>query len=120
MLVRVMQVGEYEMVVTVGDDALEAGVRWPLGMVTISPAAGNSGAKASAAVPTAAQLDAQPKPEIHHIFRKPDRRPPAAISMLFATAAVAIPAAYLLIRLSQLGVNLKVIHHILEHSDCFC
>lgn len=107
-MVSVMQAGELDMVVSLGDDALEAGVRWPLGSIDFSPTPGDSGAKSAAAVQTAAQLDAQPKPEIHHIFRKPDRRPPAAISMLFAAAAVAIPAVFLSFRLYQLGVNLKV------------
>ena len=105
-----MQAGELEMVLLVGDDALEAGVRWPLGILAISPAPGDTGAKAGMLVLTAAQLDAQSKPEIHHVFRQPDRRPPAALSMLFAVAAVAVPAVSLLFRLYQLGANLKVIN----------
>jgi hypothetical protein len=43
------------------------------------------------------------------MFRDPGKRPPAVLSLFFAAAAVVVPAAALLLRLSQLGVNLKVV-----------
>ena len=48
----------------------------------------------------------QPKPEIKHMFRRPDPRPPVAVSVLFAALALA-PLPVSLIALARMGVNLK-------------
>ena len=98
--VCVMQAGEFDATLTVADDGIAQAVLWPLGPVNVS--------HASAAVPTpAAQLLNSRKPEIHHIFQAPGRRPAAAVSMAFTVLSVA-PLGFLLIYLSKLGVNLKV------------
>jgi len=47
-----------------------------------------------------------PQPEIHHQFRKPEKRPSLFMSQLF-TAAVLAPAVILLIGLLRLGANLS-------------
>eukprot|EP00262_Sarcandra_glabra_P003078 TRINITY_DN1353_c0_g1_i2.p1 TRINITY_DN1353_c0_g1~~TRINITY_DN1353_c0_g1_i2.p1 ORF type:complete len:156 (-),score=21.25 TRINITY_DN1353_c0_g1_i2:192-659(-) len=47
-----------------------------------------------------------PKPEISHIFRTPDKRPPQELSLTFL-ALTLIPFIGFLIGLMRLGVNLK-------------
>lgn len=99
--VWVMQAGEFDTTLTVADDGIAQAVLWPLGTVNVSHAS------AAAPTPSAAQLLNSPKPEIHHIFQAPGRRPAAAVSMAFTVLSVA-PLGFLLIYLSKLGANLKV------------
>ena len=90
------------MELSVGDNALEETVHWSLGSVNVTHAPG------AAPALSAALRDSLPKPEIRHIFRTPDRQPPVALSTFFAAAAFAVPFSFLLRRLHQLGVNVKV------------
>lgn len=101
------QAGAFDVTLSIGDEAL-AGLVWQLGSVTVSHApAGENTAAPTTPQPTAAQLESTPKPEIRHIFRQPDKRPPAVVSLAF-TALSATPLLFLLFRLLQIGVNLKV------------
>jgi oligosaccharyltransferase complex subunit delta (ribophorin II) len=99
-----VQDGHFKISLSVGDDAIQRAVTWQLASVNIS-----HGAADGASVPavTAAEVASSLKPEIHHVFRQPDKRPPALVSFLFAALA-ALPLVFLLLRLSQIGVNLKV------------
>jgi hypothetical protein len=45
----------------------------------------------------------QPQPEIIHVFRKPEKRPPIFISQVFAAAVVAVPWLYLLVTVREEG-----------------
>ena len=96
-----MQAGEFAATLSVADDGIAQALLWHLGSITV--------AHASAAAPalSAAQALKTPKPEIHHIFQAPGKRPPAAVSLAFTVLSVA-PLAILLIHLSKLGVNIKV------------
>ncbi|XP_063216236.1 dolichyl-diphosphooligosaccharide--protein glycosyltransferase subunit 2 [Bacillus rossius redtenbacheri] len=47
-----------------------------------------------------------PRPEIQHLFREPERRPPATVSSLF-TALVGLPLLVLLVLWARLGVNVS-------------
>ncbi|KAL5256382.1 hypothetical protein ACHWQZ_G011567 [Mnemiopsis leidyi] len=54
----------------------------------------------------AADLSKQAKPEITHLFRQPEKRPPQAISAVF-TGLVLLPALVLLIMWAKLGANIS-------------
>ncbi len=102
------------MTLSVGDEALAEALVWPLGAVSVSHApAGEGTAAPTQPPPSAAALEAARKPPIQHMFRQPDKRPPAVVSLAFA-ALSATPLLFLLVRLSQIGVNLKV------SLDCLC
>ncbi|CAL8470839.1 g10381 [Coccomyxa elongata] len=101
------QGGLFDATLSIGDVALAEALVWPLGAVSVSHApAGEGTAAPGQPPPTAAQLQSAPKPEIQHMFRQPDKRPPAVVSLAFA-ALSATPLLFLAIRLSQLGVNIK-------------
>ena len=71
---------------------------WQLGAIRLSDHSARAG-----------QLDLfEPKPTIEHLFRKPDKRPLEALSLLFAALA-AVPLLGLVIGLYSCNVNLKVI-----------
>ncbi len=95
------QGGEFNATLSVADDGIEKALVWHVGTVTVTPA--------STAAPTAsaAEMLTTPKPEIHHIFQAPGKRPPAAVSLVFTVLSVA-PLGVLLVHLSRLGVNIKV------------
>lgn len=50
----------------------------------------------------------QPLPEIRHMHRAPERRAPAAVSLLF-TGVVAAPLAAFLLLALRAGANVKVL-----------
>ncbi len=96
-----LQTGEFDATLSVADDGIAQALVWQLGPISV--------AHASAASPIASpsQLLNSLKPEVHHIFQAPGKRPPAAVSMAFTVLSVA-PLGFLLIHLSKLGVNIKV------------
>lgn len=57
----------------------------------------------------AADLSKQAKPEITHLFREPEKRPPQAISMVF-TGFIILPALILLVVWAKLGANISNIN----------
>lgn len=70
---------------------------WALGAIRVSGGSARAG-----------QLDLfAPKPSIEHLFRKPDKRPLEALSLLFAAVA-ALPLLGLVVGLDNCNVNLKV------------
>lgn len=100
----VSQGGTFDVTITVGDEAIAEAVVWQVAAVEVRHAANGA---AAVPVRSAADMDASQKPEIHHMFRKPDKRPPAIVSLAFAAIAAA-PLGFLVLRLAQIGVNLKV------------
>ena len=95
------QGGDFNATLSVADDGIEKALVWHVGIVTVTHASSASPAA------SASQLLNMPKPEIHHIFQAPGKRPPAAVSLVFTVLSLA-PLGYLLIHLSRLGVNIKV------------
>ena len=72
---------------------------WALGAIRLSESGGRAGQLGLFA----------PQPSIEHLFRKPDKRPLEALSLLFAAVA-ALPLLGLVVGLYNCDVNLKVIH----------
>jgi len=92
--------GRYTLDLIVGDAVIENPLHWTVADVALTfpeGAADEEDAKASRYVI---------KPEIHHLFREPEKRPPTVISNLF-TGLVLVPALILLILWLRLGVNLS-------------
>lgn len=94
--------GEYEVVVLVGSPSVATGLRWSLATVVFDSKAEVKPVQKS----LANQRHVFVKPEIHHIFRAPDKRAPSTISLAFTGAAFA-PLAVLLISLGVVGANFK-------------
>lgn len=61
----------------------------------------------------------EPRPVINHIFRQPEKRPPAALSYAFTGLALA-PLAVLAYLLIELKANLKVRHAVLDSCRLVC
>jgi len=93
------QSGDYQLQVIVGDASVKNPTVWTVGTVHI-----NYPSELRTEVPRSpfAVL-----PEIQHQFRKPEKRPPTAISSAFTIAVVAVPALVLFIGLIRVGANLN-------------
>ncbi|KAG8265750.1 proteasome regulatory particle base subunit [Homalodisca vitripennis] len=91
--------GVYSLHLIVGDVILSNSFSWLLADVRLKLALDAS------QTPTATTIY-QPKPEIKHLFREPERRPPVAFSTFF-TGLVAVPFLILLILWAKLGVNIS-------------
>eukprot|EP00049_Salpingoeca_infusionum_P018653 m.358182 g.358182 ORF g.358182 m.358182 type:complete len:606 (+) comp18067_c0_seq1:56-1873(+) len=89
--------GAYDMTVMVGDAAISPALMWNVGVLNIEFE--NS---APAPSPSATPYDSQP--EIQHMFREPDSRPPAIVSLAF-TALCLAPLAVLFMGWSFVGAN---------------
>lgn len=92
---------DYEVVVIVADALISPSIKWTVADVKI---------RFSQDAITERNLDVVnyylPKPEIKHLFREPEKRPPAVVSNVF-TAFVLAPLFILFILWLKLGVNLK-------------
>lgn len=86
--------GTFEMELIVGDSVVSNPIRWVLGTIE---------AKLGAVQPTPTTTKG-PKPEIKHLFRPAEKRPPQAVSLFF-TALAAAPLLLLLILWLKLGIN---------------
>lgn len=106
-----LQAGDFDLELLIGDKAIGTPVRWHLTTVTISYQANDDGPQSAllSATSTAEALQArfQPKPEIVHIQRAPGKSPPKAISLLF-TGLTLLPLLVLFYTLQLAGANLKV------------
>ena len=109
LLLLMLQCPALQAAVLLGDDALDKSVQWDLVRFDVNYASAGKGGKAPGSPQTRMQTLFQPQATISHQFRQPDKRPPAAISLLFA-AATAVPLVLLAAALLQLGVNFKVSH----------
>ncbi|XP_023714512.1 dolichyl-diphosphooligosaccharide--protein glycosyltransferase subunit 2 [Cryptotermes secundus] len=93
--------GLYSMELIVGDAVLSNSFSWIVADVVL---------KFSDSVPVPSSSKDQylyaPKPEIKHLFREPERRPPALVSNLF-TGLVLVPFLMLFVLWAKLGVNIS-------------
>ncbi|KDQ71487.1 dolichyl-diphosphooligosaccharide--protein glycosyltransferase subunit 2 [Zootermopsis nevadensis] len=93
--------GLYSMELIVGDAVLSNSFSWKVADVIL---------KFSDSVPAPSPGKDQylyaPQPEIKHLFREPERRPPAVVSNLF-TGLVLVPLLLLFILWAVLGVNIS-------------
>ncbi|KAK1426772.1 hypothetical protein QVD17_15452 [Tagetes erecta] len=98
--------GKYNMELTVGDAAMENSFLQPLGHIELDL----PDAPEKAARPPAQAIDPYlrhgPKPEIAHIFRPQEKRPPQELSYAFL-GLVFVPFLAFLAGLLRLGVNMK-------------
>nr|CAB3265739.1 dolichyl-diphosphooligosaccharide--protein glycosyltransferase subunit 2-like [Phallusia mammillata] len=92
--------GKYSMHLIVGDAAISNPVFWNFGNVVIHLPEDSKKAKS----PSQSQYD--PKPEIHHVFRKAEARPPVIISQAFTIACLA-PILLLFVLWMRAGANLR-------------
>uniref|UniRef100_A0A3Q2C847 Dolichyl-diphosphooligosaccharide--protein glycosyltransferase subunit 2 n=1 Tax=Cyprinodon variegatus TaxID=28743 RepID=A0A3Q2C847_CYPVA len=92
--------GTYSLYLIVGDATLENPVLWNVADVVLK--------FADEEAPVAAQPKTLyvPKPEIQHLFREPEKKPPTVVSNTF-TALVMSPLLLLLILWFKLGANIS-------------
>lgn len=84
------------MELIIGDAVMSNPLKWNLGVIEVKlPAA------ESKSLPTKG-----PKPEIEHMFRPAEKRPPQVVSLLF-TGLAAAPMLLLFILWFKIGLNLK-------------
>ncbi|PNH01701.1 Dolichyl-diphosphooligosaccharide--protein glycosyltransferase subunit 2, partial [Tetrabaena socialis] len=101
--------GEFEVSLLVGDPSTPKGVSYVLGTAELLFSAASTAPEPAAAVRTAAfQPATNVKPEIKHIFRLPEKRPPSVVSYVFTLLAFVPLGAVLLLLPSLTGVNFKV------------
>lgn len=89
--------GLYSVHLLVGDVILSNSFSWQLADVRLKLARDSQPSSANIYLP---------KPEIKHLFREPERRPPMFVSTFF-TGLVAVPFLILLILWAKLGVNIS-------------
>jgi oligosaccharyltransferase complex subunit delta (ribophorin II) len=89
--------GNYQIELIVGDPFIQNMISWNFVNVRMNAA---SGIKRNQA------WEEKPLPEIHHVFRTPEKRPPQFVSFAF-TLAVCVPLLILLIGIFLVGGNLK-------------
>jgi oligosaccharyltransferase complex subunit delta (ribophorin II) len=90
--------GKYQLDLIVGDAGIENPFSWKVCSISLT--------FAETALPSAPKEKFSVQPEIHHIFRKPEPRPPRIITVVF-TALVVAPVLLLLILWLYLGANLS-------------
>lgn len=86
--------GTYQLELIIGDSVISNPIRWNLGAL-----------EAKLGNPESPQSQIRgPKPEIKHLFRAAEKRPPQAVSMLF-TGLAAAPLLLLVVLWLKLGIN---------------
>lgn len=93
--------GIYTIELIVGDAVLSNSFSWKVANVNLKFSEPSQGFPA-----IKDQYLYSPKPEIKHLFREPERRPPAFVSNLF-TGLLVVPVLLLLILWTKLGVNIS-------------
>ncbi|GFR49110.1 hypothetical protein Agub_g10906 [Astrephomene gubernaculifera] len=100
--------GEYDVVLLVGDPSVPKGIEYGLGTAELMFSAASTASEPAAVVRTADfQSVNNIKPEIHHIFRAPEKRPPVVVSYVFAGLALLPLVVVLLYVPAATGVNFK-------------
>lgn len=90
--------GVYNMELILGDAVISNPIRWNLGVLELKLGT----VKESTPVTPVRGV----RPEIKHMFREPERRPPQVISTTFTVLAAA-PLLILFIMWAKLGINIK-------------
>lgn len=98
--------GDYSLRLLVGDVSMATPIDWALGSAAVAFKPLQGGAQPPAPGPSAAELSFQPKPEILHMHRAPEKQPPVVVSMAFTVATLA-PLAGVVLLLPGLRANLK-------------
>lgn len=96
-----LQAGKFDAVLSLADSGIAQALLWRLGSINVTHTATNSPSRSTSG------MSMSPKPEIHHIFQQPGKRPPVAVSLTFTALSVA-PLGFLLIHLAKLKVDIKV------------
>lgn len=91
--------GVFKAQVVAGDVAASKPLAWDVGSLTIKFPEGSETAESSAGL--------EPLPVIEHLFREPESRPPAIISLVFAGATIGVPWIALMAGLRIAGANLR-------------
>eukprot|EP00850_Spirogloea_muscicola_P014363 SM000102S09221 [mRNA] locus=s102:332697:338998:+ [translate_table: standard] len=99
--------GDYTLGLHVGDNAMDNPFTWPLAVLSLDlPAPPDGSAKPPARV-TDLKQRYEPKAEISHIFRVPEKRPPLIVSYVFMILTL-VPLVGLLGGLRALGMNVAL------------
>ncbi|XP_043284195.1 dolichyl-diphosphooligosaccharide--protein glycosyltransferase subunit 2 [Venturia canescens] len=103
------QSGDYNVELIVGDATLSNSFAWPLASVSLKFPEPSGSEVAAAKKPSAYKQKPNiytPKPEIQHMFREPEKRPPVFVSNLFTGLCLA-PIFLLLGLWAKLRVNIS-------------
>ncbi|GAB1868025.1 Dolichyl-diphosphooligosaccharide--protein glycosyltransferase subunit 2 [Camponotus japonicus] len=100
------QSGDYNMELIVGDAVISNPFRFNIGTVTLKFPELTSIESADKSAFYKEKDMYTTKPEIKHMFREPERRPPAFVSNLFSGLCLA-PVLLLLILWARLGINIS-------------
>ncbi|XP_012231196.2 dolichyl-diphosphooligosaccharide--protein glycosyltransferase subunit 2 [Linepithema humile] len=101
------QSGEYNMELIIGDAVISNPFRFNIGTVTLKfPELSSTEVGEKSASYKQKPNVYTTKPEIKHMFREPERRPPAFVSNLFTGLCLA-PVLLLLILWARLGINIS-------------
>ncbi|XP_053978808.1 dolichyl-diphosphooligosaccharide--protein glycosyltransferase subunit 2 [Hylaeus anthracinus] len=101
------QSGDYNVELIVGDAILNNPFQWKLATVTLKFPEPTSAERIDKSNSHRPKLDVySTKPEIKHMFREPEKRPPAFVSNLFTGLCLA-PVLLLLILWAKLGANIS-------------
>ncbi|XP_075229650.1 oligosaccharide transferase delta subunit isoform X2 [Lycorma delicatula] len=92
--------GTYSVELIVGDVVISNSFSWKFADVNLKLSVDSSKASESK------NNVYQPKPEIQHIFREPEKRPPVFVSNLF-TGLVFVPFLVLVVLWGKLGINIS-------------
>lgn len=101
-----LQGGAFAAALLLGDAGAAAPLEWALGEVTVRHPPLEDGSQPAAGPARAVDSLYAPLPEIVHLHRKPEKRAPSAVALVF-TAAAAAPLAALLAGLAAVGANVK-------------
>ncbi|XP_046384499.1 dolichyl-diphosphooligosaccharide--protein glycosyltransferase subunit 2 isoform X2 [Ischnura elegans] len=94
--------GKYSLDLVVGDATISNAISWPVADVLLK----FSDSQAAEQPKEASPSPYLPKPEIQHLFREPEKRPPVMVSNLF-TGLVCLPLLILFGLWLKLGINIS-------------
>ncbi|GAB6028183.1 proteasome regulatory particle base subunit [Chamberlinius hualienensis] len=91
--------GSYRLSIIVGDSVISNPVLWHLADVSIT-------FQDPVILPRETEDEQKPKPEIKHVFREPDKRPPNVVSTTFSGLTL-VPLLLLVILWIKIGANVS-------------
>ncbi|CAK9219847.1 unnamed protein product [Sphagnum troendelagicum] len=99
--------GTYNVVLIVGDMTMENSFVWTLASLDLDLPAAPEGKPLPPEAPLEITARVGSKPEIAHIFRQPEKRPPTLLSNIFLSLTL-LPLIGFFIGLGCLGANIKL------------